>query len=441
MEKFAIVLTSTFPFGKSEDFFAAELPCLLRHFNRIVILTRSREGPQTRPIPDGVEVHRISAVGFRGRLRYLRIPFLGEFWREIQNIRRGGQVKLTVKIVRNLISFIIHGLHMRGKLVQILEEHGRLKNGEGVVLYAYWMEFPAYAALRVKRAVPALKVICRAHGCDLYWERHSPAYLPLRKYIADHIDAAYFISEQGRDYFMRKNQIPNDGRLKVARLGVKGRNVMARASSDGVLRILSCSFVAAVKRLDLIAQALAQIDGFEVEWTHIGDGNEMEELKGLASRLLDRRANIRYSFKGYLRNEQVYDYYAGCSVDALVNVSSSEGVPVSMMEAFAFGVPVLATAVGGVPELVSRANGFLLPADATAGDVARAIGGMRGLPEAEIQALKANAYDTWRKFCNADVNYMKFAEEVLEIAAMEGKGAAFPGAGARAERPPRGKGA
>jgi glycosyltransferase involved in cell wall biosynthesis len=435
METFAVVLTSNFPFGKGEEFFETELPYLRRHFDRIVILARDRDHPQTRPVPEGVELHRFSRVGFKGRLNYFRIPFMGDFRQELQNIRRGGEVKLTVKIVRNLISFMVHGLHMRQILARILEKHGKLKTGEGVVLYAYWMEFPVYAALLLKRRTPGLTVICRSHRCDLYWESQPLRYLPLQKHIADHIDAVYFESELGLDYFMRKNHLTNDGRLKVGRIGAKARDVMAKASSDGIFRILSCSFVHRVKRLDLIVQALAQLEGFSVEWTHIGDGHDMKELKGLASRLLDKRANIKYDFKGYLPNEQVYDYYANNCVDLLVNVSSSEGVPISMMEAFAFGVPVLATAVGGVPEMVNESNGALLPPEVTPEEVARAIAKIRGLSGEEIRALKGSAYETWRKSYDASVNYERFAQDVLAVSALARRRPGLAVAGPDAGRP------
>jgi glycosyltransferase involved in cell wall biosynthesis len=422
MEKFVVVLTSCFPFGKSEEFFESELPFLRRHFDKIAILARNRQDPQTRSVPDGVELHRFSRVGFKGRLRYFRIPFMREFWGELRNIRRGGQVKLGVPLVRNLISFMIHGLHMRQELLRILAKHGKLTSGAGVVLYAYWLEFPVYAAILLKRRIPGLTVICRSHRCDLYWESQPLCYLPLQKYIAENIDSVYFESEQGRDYFIRKNRLTNDGRLKVGRLGAKTRHVIAKASSDGVWRILSCSFAVARKRVDLLVKALALIDGFDIEWTHVGDGIDLNNLKALSASLLGRRANIKYEFKGYLPNDQVYAYYAGHCVDVLVNVSSSEGVPITMMEAFSHGVPILATAVGGVPEIVNESNGALLPAEVSPEEVARAIVKMRSLSPREIELLRNKAYETWHRYYDADVNYENFAQDVLELSgAVPGK--------------------
>lgn len=65
------------------------------------------------------------------------------------------------------------------------------------------------------------------------------------------------------------------------------------------------------------------------------------------------------------QNQQVYDYYKSNKVDVFVNVSYSEGLPVSLMEASSFGIPVIATDVGGSAEIIDKEqkNGFLLDKD------------------------------------------------------------------------------
>jgi glycosyltransferase involved in cell wall biosynthesis len=56
-----------------------------------------------------------------------------------------------------------------------------------------------------------------------------------------------------------------------------------------------------------------------------------------------------------------------------VNLSSSEGVPLSIMEALAMGVPVVATAAGGTGEMVDDSVGALLPVEVDAAIAAAAI--------------------------------------------------------------------
>jgi glycosyltransferase involved in cell wall biosynthesis len=86
----------------------------------------------------------------------------------------------------------------------------------------------------------------------------------------------------------------------------------------------------------------------------IGDGQDramLEELcrgRGLSDHVL---------FLGYRKN--IADYYQ--AIDLLVQPSFSEGSPNTVLEAMSFGVAVLATAVGGVPEIIQGGNGMLVP--------------------------------------------------------------------------------
>ncbi len=73
------------------------------------------------------------------------------------------------------------------------------------------------------------------------------------------------------------------------------------------------------------------------------------ELKALVKQL-----NLvdKFIFIGTVQSEDVMNYYTGNTIDLFVNTSSSEGVPFSIMEAFAAGIPVMATNVGGTGEIV-----------------------------------------------------------------------------------------
>lgn len=86
-----------------------------------------------------------------------------------------------------------------------------------------------------------------------------------------------------------------------------------------------------------------------------GDGPLRGQLEALAARLGISRQVL---FVG--ARDDIYDLIA--AMDIFVLPSLSEGVPMALLEAMALGTPVVATAVGGVPEIVTnRANGLLVP--------------------------------------------------------------------------------
>ncbi|WP_241380179.1 glycosyltransferase, partial [Escherichia coli] len=70
-----------------------------------------------------------------------------------------------------------------------------------------------------------------------------------------------------------------------------------------------------------------------------------------------------------------------------VNLSSSEGLPVSMMEVASLGIPIIATGVGGVGEIVSSDNGHLLPAEFTDAQASDALVQLARLSEDEYQQV------------------------------------------------------
>lgn len=69
---------------------------------------------------------------------------------------------------------------------------------------------------------------------------------------------------------------------------------------------------------------------------------------------------------GQLQHERILELYQRGVIDAVILASTHEGIPVALMEAMAAGVPVIATAVGGVPELLGGGSGLLVPSGDTA---------------------------------------------------------------------------
>ena len=91
---------------------------------------------------------------------------------------------------------------------------------------------------------------------------------------------------------------------------------------------------------------------------HLGGGDTINLIE---KQLTNIGENVEVCLKGQVSHADVLNWFENNSVDVFVNVSSSEGLPVSIMEAFSFGVPVVATKVGGIPEIVDEKCGILIP--------------------------------------------------------------------------------
>jgi glycosyltransferase involved in cell wall biosynthesis len=139
------------------------------------------------------------------------------------------------------------------------------------------------------------------------------------------------------------------------------------------------------KGLDVLIEAFARLRRGRL--VLIGDGDERPRLEALveACGLADR-----VHFAGWLTGP----WTAQWGLDALVVPSRSEGFGLAAVEAMLAGIPVVATNVGGLPELIEQERtGLLVPADdpdALAGAIARVmddpIGALRRADAARVDA-------------------------------------------------------
>ena len=110
------------------------------------------------------------------------------------------------------------------------------------------------------------------------------------------------------------------------------------------------------KALGVALDALGRVDG--VSLLVAGDGPDLDEVRREATA---RGLDGRVRFVGPLGRDDVLALFR--AADASLLSSSWENFPHTVVEALAVGTPVVATEVGGVPELVRNgANGLLVPA-------------------------------------------------------------------------------
>ena len=146
----------------------------------------------------------------------------------------------------------------------------------------------------------------------------------------------------------------------VARQAVRSRLGIDRPT------LLSAGHLEEHKGHHLAIEALASLP--EAGLVIAGDGPAKGWLQGLARSL---GVAHRVRFVGTLPQHQLVDWYG--AADALVLASSREGMPNVVLESLACGTPVVATAVGGIPEVVSEPAAGVLVARREAPALAAAI--------------------------------------------------------------------
>jgi glycosyltransferase involved in cell wall biosynthesis len=170
----------------------------------------------------------------------------------------------------------------------------------------------------------------------------------------------------------------------------------------------------------LRAMEILKRRGVECSLDVIGDGELAADLRKTAE---DLSVSDRVSFAGFVANDRVLQSYDRKEVGIVVTPSIDlggglhEGVPVSLMEAMAYGIPVISTTTGGIPELLRDGAGILVPPQ-DPGALADAIERLVAAPELRGQLGAAGRKRVEREFSVEQV----VSELIAKIEAVGGGG-------------------
>ncbi|MGI9030921.1 MAG: glycosyltransferase [Ilumatobacteraceae bacterium] len=396
-----VLVTQSYPFGEHVDFLEDEIEHLAAAFDEVLIAPFAPAGAR-QGVPPNVGLDL--TVSVRVRARHQRIV-----------------AGLRTRLGRRLI-----GCELRAQSAPrrhpesaarllaaagLAAETARWAAGIGPALdtiaMTVWLGAPT-----VGLGAAGLRTVSRAHRGDLYADLAPHGYLPLQAAALDACVLVLPVADHGR------RQLAHDhpafaARLRTRRLGVADAAGRAAWSTDGVTRIVSCSNLVPVKRPHLLVDVVEALgsDGAPVEWHHFGSGPLADDFAAQLRRL---PPNITAVAHGQVANEVVRAHYAAHPVDAFVNVSSSEGVPVTMMEAISAGVPIVATDVGGVGEIIGESTGALVDPDASAATIAAEV--RREVAAGRFTARRAQIHAAWERCWSSSHNYTSFAGELAELA-------------------------
>jgi glycosyltransferase involved in cell wall biosynthesis len=193
------------------------------------------------------------------------------------------------------------------------------------------------------------------HGPDIFFE-------PIHWRLDEKIARASFVAcisdfcrSQGMSFADRQHW----DRMHIVHCGVDPNRYTGTKVARSGNQILFVGRLAAVKGVPVLLEALETLrrNRPDLHLTLIGDGPERAELEAEAQ---NRGLSEAVTFAGYKSQSDVATTLN--QSDLLVLPSFAEGVPVVLMEAMASGLPVVATQIAGIPELVEQGiSGELVP--------------------------------------------------------------------------------
>jgi glycosyltransferase involved in cell wall biosynthesis len=358
-----VILTAGYPFDHYEPYLDLEVEVLAERFRHVHVLP-SETGTRKRPVPANVSVTELNWLGQWSREEKLRalaspeaLSVLFETIRYPANWRRYWPNR------RFYLDILAMNVLRSGVLRRFIEQTGL----QEPVFYDYWFENNTVALAILRRAGVTPTAGCRAHNFDIYDERWERGPVPFREFKAKELDAIFAVSEHGARY-LRVRVPASSAKIEVFRLGVEPQR------TDGgpppkIPLIVSCAWLEPRKRVALIPEVLARV-GVPLHWIHFGGGDEWASVEAAAATLPE---TVSWELRGSVDHDEILAFYHENHVGLFLSLSVSEGIPVSMMEAQSFGIPIAATAVNGVPEIVTERTGVGLDRDASLDEIAQAV--------------------------------------------------------------------
>lgn len=390
-----LLVTQGFPFGNSErGFLETEYKYLVEKANVHIVAVTDMEVTSN----EQAVVFRDNSTGITKLIFQLKYKDVIE---DIRMACKSETLNNRITRIKRILSYSARADHIEKVLEKIINDK------KIDIVYTYWCLPATLAACRMKSKYN-IKVITRFHGFDLYKFRDYSGWQPLRQFITQKIDLLIFACEEGKKYYLKEIcECPE--KTHVSLLGTLNYKQL-ETKKTSTLKIISCSNIIPLKRVDMIAKVIYQLaKTIDVEWYHIG--GPLQKYK-----ILDNHG-IKYHIYGEIEHNKIQKLYEEIKPDIFITLSTTEGgAPISIQEAMSMGIPIIATDVGGISEIViDQYNGILLSENADELTVYNKLVWFNSLGDKERKIMSMNSLKIWHEKCDANLNAHRFVDKILKL--------------------------
>ncbi len=387
------LFTANFPTGFGESFLNNELPYLADQFSEVILYPyQKKERIQTaftnqqKVVYREMEPHSFSVMDYL----FLARLMLVEWFSTPKKI-------FFIRKLRSIFAALKNGLHLSKWI-----EKQEIDSYDA--FYSFWMNEWALALAILKKKKKINQFVFRVNGYDIYDERHEGNYIYFKHFIYEQTARVYPLSKTSADYL--KKRTPHKEKIVVSYFGTNDLGTINQFD-EHVFKVFTCSSAIPLKRLDKIAEVLCAL-AIPVKWMHHGGGETIPLVKDI---LKEKGGHVEF-----LLSEKVENYFEVIQLQksfephVFINLSTTEGLPITIMEALSLGVPILANDVGSCAEFIKPDTGILVAPDEEPNQIAKKM--------AKFMRLNANAFDRtkirlfWNDHFSAQSNYQKFAIEL-----------------------------
>lgn len=219
----------------------------------------------------------------------------------------------------------------------------------------------------------AMKIVSRkpmivsCHGSEVNMAKRNPVFRAVFKWMINYADSVT-VNSTFMKYELNK-MIDNEVDISIIPMGsgLSDVYVKKRECRDASkVRILFVGRLIEWKGVRYLIEAFNILNDSRYELHIVGDGPEKEVLENLAQNRKDRGYSVPIYFHGYLKGEQLDIVYESADIFVLPSIIDdkgfTEGLGTVLLEAISYGIPVIGSNVGGIPDIIiNHKTGILVP--------------------------------------------------------------------------------
>lgn len=369
-KKTIYIITNSYP-EKFESFNSQELEFATKNFDNIKILSFSK-----------IKIKKNNVLYFNTFQGILELVFPKNKSKYLNYIKT---LKLVFnwdpkEFLRNLHSYLI-------ALAILRKIHFKTND----LLYSYWFSRPTIIAYYINSIIN-IDFVSQGHGSDVYI--YPPKNL---KKILKKSKVILTVSYANKKYLIKNYQISPE-KIKIFKLGVplefykklkitKASNASTKRNS---INFLTVARYTPVKGIDILLNAIYDlVYNKNIKNIHFNIFGGGKYYKNYLSFIKKHNLTEYVSLNRWIEKEQLIVELS--KSDCFILPSRSEGLPVVLMEACAASLPIIATDVGGVSEIViDNFNGILIK-EISEKSISDAIESFLKLDKKEIDRMRKNS--------------------------------------------------
>jgi glycosyltransferase involved in cell wall biosynthesis len=410
IKKNILILTTTFPRWQNDDRippFVFYLSKALTEYYNVYVLVPHTSGSRHFEIMDGICVYRFSYF-YPGKLQRLCNVSGGI----LANLRKGALGKIQVPFL-----FFFEFLSLLKlclvKKISLINSHWMVPSGFVAVLVSKLLNIPHILTVHAADIFFLNRIF---GGRDLIRFISSSTNIIIAEgsYVAENIRKLLSVSSCIRVVPMGVDT------LRFKNLNNKREERIKHKINDSVKLILFVGRLVEKKGLEYLIKAMPKIikviPGSKL--FIIGEGPMEEKLKTATNEL---SVSESVDFLGPMGHKQIVSYYAASDAVVIPSIIDSfgetEGMPAVLMESLAMGLPVVASSISGIPDIIEDgSNGWLVaPSDADA--LARKIIEVLNMDSVILRQISEKARITAERYDWANIGkiYKEYIDRIVSV--------------------------